>query len=68
VGTFFPFLDDGWLASGLSWLDLFGLWAWVLVALGASKLDPKRSWGSAAAIILTVVVALTFGFAALFAR
>ena len=68
VGTFLPFLDDGWLASALSWLDLFGLWAWVLVALAASKLDPKRSWGSATAIILTIVVALTFGAAAIFAR
>jgi len=68
IGTFLPFLEDGWLASGLSWLDLFGLWGWVLVALGVSKIDPKRSWGSAATIILTLVVVLTMGGALIFAR
>jgi hypothetical protein len=68
VGTFFPFLQDGWLASALSWLDLFGIWAWVLVALGASKIDPKRSWTSATVIILSLVLVVTFGLAAIFGR
>lgn len=68
VGTFFPFLEDGWFATALSWLDLFGLWGWLLVALGASKIDPKRGWGSAAAVILSLVVAITFALAAIFGR
>lgn len=68
IGTFLPFLEDGWFATALSWLDLFGLWAWVLVGLAASKIDPKRSWFSASAILLTIVVILTFAFAAIFAR
>lgn len=63
VGTFLPFLEDGWLSRGLGWLDLFGLWAWVLVALGVSKIDPRRSWGSAAGVILGIVVFLTFAVA-----
>lgn len=65
VGTFLPFLEEGWLSLGLGWLDLFGLWAWVLVALGVSKIDPERSWGSAAGVILGIVVFLTFVVAAI---
>lgn len=68
IGTFLPFLEDGWLATGLSWLDLFALWGWALVALGVSKIDPKRSWGSAATILLSLVVVITMGFALAFAR
>ncbi len=68
IGTFLPFLEDGWIATALSWLDLFGIWGWVLVGLGVSKIDPKRSWTSATVVLLTVVVALTFGFAAIFGR
>jgi hypothetical protein len=59
VGTFLPFLEEGWLSSALGWLDLFGIWGWVLVALGVSKIDPKRSWGSAASVILALVVFVT---------
>jgi len=60
IGTFMPFLGEGWLASALSWLDLFAIWAWVLVGLGASKIDRGRSWTSAAAVILGLVVVITF--------
>ncbi len=67
VGTFLPFLEDGWIATGLGWLDLFALWAWVLVGLGASKLDPERSWGSATSLLLALVVVVTFGIAGLVA-
>lgn len=59
VGTFLPFLDEGWLSSALGWLDLFGIWGWVLVALGVSRIDPKRSWSSAAAVVLGLVVMVT---------
>jgi hypothetical protein len=67
VGTFLPFLDEGWLSSALGWLDLFGLWGWVLVALGVSKIDPKRSWGSAAAVVLGLVVFVTMVVAVIMA-
>lgn len=63
VGTFLPFLPDGYVASFFGLLDLFGLWAWVLVGLGVSRLDGKRSWGATTAILLIIPV----GMAALFA-
>lgn len=68
VGTFLPFLDEGWLASALSWLDLFGLWGWILVALGATKIDPRRSWASATSVVLGLVVVVTFAVALIVAR
>ena len=45
VGTFLPFLDEGWLSSALGWLDLFGIWGWVLVALGVEEWREEEGGG-----------------------
>ncbi len=60
LGTFALFMDEGYWLSFLNLMDLFGIWALMLVALGASKIDKARSWGSASAVVLGIwaVVAL----------
>lgn len=59
VGTFLPFLGDGYLLRWMSLLDLFGLWGWVLVGLGAATVGRKGSWVSAAIIMLTIPVGMS---------
>ncbi len=63
IGTFFTFLEEGYPLRVLRLLDLFGLWSSVVLALGVSRLDPKRSWGSAIGILmgLALVFAMIFG-------
>jgi hypothetical protein len=63
VGTFAFFLEDGYLFRFLSLLDLFGLWGWVLVGLGAAKVGRRERWTSAAVGLLVIPV----GIAALIA-
>ena len=65
VGTFLPFLGDGSLATFLSMLDLFGLWGVMLAALGATKIHPGRSWGSAFAVLAVFWLAFAAGMTAL---
>jgi len=62
VGTFLPFLSEGWLAGFFGFLDLFSLWSWTLVALGVSKMT-RVGWGAATAAVMVIPVA----FAAIFA-
>lgn len=61
VGTFFGELGDGWLGRFLPALDLFGLWSTVVLGIMVSRVDPRRSAGSA----VTILIALTVGLAAL---
>lgn len=63
LGTFFSFLGEGYPLRVLRMLELFGLWSMVVMAIGVSKVNPKRSLGSA----LTFFVVLAIGFALLFA-
>lgn len=63
VGTFMPFLGEGYLANVFQIMDLFGLWTVVVAALGISLLDERRRWGSTAVVavaLLLVVPALVF--------
>jgi len=62
VGTFMPFLPEGWLAGFFGFLDLFGLWSWTLVGLGVAKMT-RISWAAATAAVMVIPVA----FAAIFA-
>ena len=62
VGTFMPFLDDGYFARVLGFLDLFGLWAWAVVGIGVAALEPKRTVGSAIAIVMVIPVAMAMIF------
>ena len=63
VGTFFPFLPDGFLLNMLTRLDLFAVWATVVAGLGLSVIS-RKSWGSTASILvgLLVVVAIIQAF------
>ena len=56
VGTFFPFLPDGYFTEFLLALDLFQLWGAAVVGIGLATIDPRRSAGSTTAILLALVV------------
>ena len=57
VGTFFPFVPEGYLLSVLMGLQLFALWAAVIAGLGLSVIDPRRNWGPTAAVLVGLTVA-----------
>lgn len=64
VGTFVErFLDEGFLLYWLRGMDLFALWSWVVLAILVSRIDPRRSAGSAVAILLTILVVVLSGVA-----
>jgi len=65
VGTFAFFLEDGYFLRFLSLLDLFGLWAWVLVGLGAAKVGGREKGAPVATGILIIPVAIA-GLIAIF--
>ena len=62
LGSFAAFLDDGYMLRLLSFLDLFGLWSWVLVGLGAARIGRKESWwfGTVAVLMIPVTMAAIF--------
>lgn len=63
VGTFFPFLQDGYAARVLKLLDLFGLWSYAVMAVGVTKIHPRRGIGSALSFCwaFALVFAMVFG-------
>lgn len=63
VGTFMGQMENGWLARFLMGLDLFALWSTVVMGILISRLDPRRSTGSA----VTALLVLTLGLTALIA-
>jgi hypothetical protein len=62
VGTFLG-LEGGYLQRYLAGLDLFMLWAYVVLGIGVSRVDRSRSPGSAVAILMVFVLAVTALFA-----
>lgn len=62
LGTFFFFLPEGYLLKVLTMLDLSQIWAWLVMAQGVHAIDSRRSFGSAAAVLigLSVVMAMIF--------
>ena len=42
----------------LNLLDLFFLWGWVLVGLGAARIGRKESWAGAAVIAMVIPVTM----------
>jgi hypothetical protein len=52
LGSFFVFLREGYLLKLLTLMDLSQIWSWLVVAAGAHAIDPRRSFASAAAILL----------------
>jgi hypothetical protein len=63
VGTFFSFLGEGYVFGALRLLDLFALWSYGVMAIGVTKMDPRRSFGFA----LTVFIGFALAFALIFA-
>ncbi len=64
IGTFLYFLPDGYLHRWVTMMDLSAVWAWLVVAQGAHAIDPKRrSFGSAAAVVLGIFLVTTALFA-----
>lgn len=58
LGSFAVFLEPGYMLRFLSFVDLFGLWAWVLVALGAARIGRKKSWTFGAVVMLMIPVTM----------
>ncbi len=56
LGTFLPFLPDGYALSVLRYLDLTQIWSTLVVAQGAHAIDRRRSFGSAGAIGLSILL------------
>ncbi len=62
LGTFAFFLEEGYPLRVLKMLDLFAFWSYAVMAIGVTKIDPKRSFGFA----LTFFLAFALAFALLF--
>ena len=56
VGTFLPFLPDGYFTELLLALDLFQLWGAAVVGIGLAAIDPRRRAGSTVAVLLALVL------------
>ena len=63
LGTFLPVLQEGYAFRVLKLLDLFGLWGYTVMAIGVTKIDPRRGMGFSVAFFwaFAVVFALVFG-------
>ena len=56
LGSFAPFLESGYLLRFLSLVDLFGIWTWLLVGLGAARIARKKSWAVGCVFVLMIPV------------
>ena len=65
VGSFFFFLPDGFLLRFLELLDLFNLWTYFLVGIGAAVVDGSRSRSEGAMVAVGAAVLLSLVIAAL---
>lgn len=61
LGSFFPFLPDGFLLVFLMQFPLFLLWTIVVTGIGLAALDPRRRAGPTIAVLmfLQVILALS---------
>jgi hypothetical protein len=59
LALFVPASGDSYWLRVLRALDLFMLWAYLVMAVGLSRLDRRRSWGSAAVVLLLIGVGLS---------
>ena len=63
LASFFFFLPDGYLLNVLRVMDLTQIWSTLVIAQGAHAIDPRRSFTSAATILLSIllIIALVVG-------
>jgi len=59
LGSFLVFLPDGYLANFFRLIDLTQIWTALVIAQGVHAIDRRRSFGSAAAILLVFMLALS---------
>ncbi len=55
LGTLLPFLPEGYLADVLNALGIFGIWTASVVGIGLAAIDPRRSAGSTAGILIALL-------------
>ena len=65
LGTFAPFLQDGFLLSFLSAIGLFGIWCAMLMAIGVTRIQPTRGWGGAFTVVMVLYCVFALGTAAI---
>ncbi|HSW28957.1 MAG TPA: YIP1 family protein [Longimicrobiales bacterium] len=63
VGSFLYFLPEGYPARVAKMLDLSQAWAWLVVAQGARAIYPRRSFASAATVVMVLFVIMAMLFA-----
>jgi hypothetical protein len=63
VGSFLYFLPEGYLSRVAKMLDLSQAWAWLVVAQGAHAIAPRRSFESAAVVVMVLFVIRAMLFA-----
>jgi hypothetical protein len=69
VGTFVEnLLGDGFLYFWLRGMDLFAIWSWVAMGILVSRMDARRSAGSAVTTLLCMLLAMLAVFAWIQAR
>jgi len=62
LGTFFLFLEEGYLYRVLKLVDLFGLWGYAVMAVGVTKVDPRRGIGFALSFFMAFALASAMVF------
>lgn len=63
LGTFAPFLEEGFVLSFLGAVGLFGIWCAMLMAIGITRIQPTRSWGSAFSLVMVLYCLFALGTA-----
>jgi len=63
LGSFLFFLEEGYVARVAKMMDLSQAWAWLVVAQGAHAVDERRSFGSAATVVMVLFVIMALLFA-----
>lgn len=63
LGTFFFFVPEGYFLKVLTMLDLSQAWSWLILAQGAHAIAPRRSFASAATVLMVLFVAMAMLFA-----
>ena len=59
LGNFLFFLPDGYFTNLLRLLDLTQIWASLVIAQGIHAIDPRRSFASAARILLVLLLGVS---------